>query len=59
LEKDILSEDIADKLKIKSYFFSDLLREYSAVEYRTFLLAWSDLRNKYELKRDKEGRYLL
>ena len=54
-----LAEEVALKLKEKPHFFSELLRNYSKMEYRAFLLGWSELRIKYRLDRDEEGRYLL
>lgn len=54
-----LVKELASSLKKKGYFFAELLKKYSEVEYRMFLQAWSDIRKNYELERDKEGRYLI
>jgi hypothetical protein len=59
LKPDELAEKLVKMLNERAYFFSELLREFCEVEYRTFLLAWSVLRTKYQLKRDKQGRYLM
>jgi len=54
-----LAEEIAAILRQRPYFYSELLRKYAQVDYRTFLLGWSELRTKYSLARDEEGRYLM
>lgn len=59
LKSEELAEKLATLLKERSYMFSELLREFHQVDYRTFLLGWSELRTQYQLDRDEEGRYLL
>ncbi len=60
LQANELTEKLAVLLREKPSFFAELLREYSEkVNYRTFLLGWSELRTKYHLDRDSEGRYFL
>jgi hypothetical protein len=54
-----LSEKLVALLKEQPYFYSDLLRKFTEVDYRTFLLGWSELRTRHELDRDEEGRYLM
>jgi hypothetical protein len=59
LKPDELAKKLAINLKEKPRFFSELLNEYSRIDYRSFLLGWSELRTKYELQRDGQGRYLI
>ena len=60
LQANELTEKLATILRERPSFFAELLREYSKkVDYRTFLLGWSELRTRYQLDRDSEGRYLL
>ena len=55
-------EELAEKLAVilidRKCFFSELLLEHRDVDYRTFLLGWSELRERYNLSRDEEGHYL-
>lgn len=55
----VLEEELAEKLKKESLFFGEMLKMYENVDYRTFLLAWSELRSNHQLARDEEGRYKL
>ena len=59
MNPEALAEKLAEILKNRACFFSELLREFNTVDYRTFLLSWSALRTNYQLKRDEQGRYLL
>ena len=59
MKPDELAEKLAISLKENPRFFSELLNEYSRIDYRSFLLGWSELRTKFELQRDAQGRYLL
>ena len=52
-------EKLAATLKERALFFSELLNEYSDVDYRSFLVGWGELRTRYELQRDHEGRYVI
>lgn len=54
-----LAEQLAIVLRQKPTFFAELLQEYGRSDYRAFLLGWSELRTKYHLDRDSEGRYLM
>ena len=54
-----LAEQLAAVLNKRPYFYAELLREFSRVDYRTFLLGWSELRTRYPLLRDAEGHYLM
>ena len=51
--------ELAAALRERPWFFAELLRKYSRVDYRTFLLGWSELRTRHPLERDEEGRYRL
>ena len=55
------SEELADifatKLRERPYLFSEIMEAFPDLEYRTFLLGWSELRTRYSLARDEEGRY--
>ncbi len=53
------AEELAGLLKKKPFMFAQLLREFSQVDYRTFLQGWSELRTKYELSREPDGSYLI
>ncbi len=59
MNSEAFAEQLAEILKSRACFFSELLREFADVDYRTFLLSWSALRAKYQLERDERGRYLL
>ncbi len=54
-----LAEQLAAVLKKRPYFYAELLREFPGMDYRTFLLGWSELRTRYKLERDAEGHYLM
>ena len=59
LKSEEFAEKLAATLKERARFFSEMLNEYSQVDYRSFLLGWSELRTRYELQRDEGGRYLI
>jgi hypothetical protein len=59
LKPEELAEKFASALREKAHLFSELLEANPDVPYRSFLQGWSELRTRYDLKRDAEGRYLL
>lgn len=54
-----LSKTFVEALKGRPRFFADLIRDNLDTDYRTVMLAWSDVRTNYEVERDEEGRYLI
>jgi len=57
LKPEEIAEKLAAILMERKCYFSELLLEHRNVDYRTFLLGWSQLRERYELFRNEEGRY--
>ncbi len=53
-----LADQLEAYIKKRPCFYAELLREFQ-VDYRTFLLGWSELRERGQLLRDADGRYLM
>jgi len=60
-ENALKPEELADKLAAilleRKCYFSELLLAHRDVDYRTFLLGWSALRERYPLWRNEDGCY--
>jgi hypothetical protein len=54
-----VAREIIVTLRARPVFFMDLVREYRETPYRTLLLAWGVVRERYRLSRDDDGRYFL
>jgi hypothetical protein len=54
-----MAEEIARALHAGPLFFMDLVRAHREAPYRTLLLAWGEVRDRYRLSRDDDGRYFL
>ena len=55
--------DLIDRVmafvKQEPFFFYDITRHFSDVEYRDLLVTWSAIRSKEKFDRDEDGRYIL
>ena len=54
-----LTAEIAGTLRAGPVFLMDLVRAHRDAPYRTLLLAWGEVRERYRLSRDDDGRYFL
>ncbi|MGQ0750627.1 MAG: hypothetical protein ACT4PS_08840 [Betaproteobacteria bacterium] len=54
-----LAEKIRHELESKPQQFSEVVDAHRHVNWREFLRAWGELRERDILKRDDDGRYLI
>ncbi len=59
IEDDELVEEILIKLREKHLFYYDLLTGSPECSFRQIMVAWSTIREEFELIQDEKGRYYI
>ncbi len=59
IEDDELVEEILTKLRETHLFYYDLLVGFPQRSFRQIMVAWSIIREEFELIQDEQGRYYI